>query len=119
MPFATFDFAFPIDLETMITTGDVEDGSQFELLRRHVGLPPAEDDDWFLGDLLITTLPDSYRGDAPLREPNVLIRPHVVGVVDDAPVPDWIERLDDAVYVSLGTVFPRHFPQVLNIAAAG
>ncbi|MBW3561249.1 MAG: hypothetical protein KY437_02005, partial [Actinobacteria bacterium] len=55
----------------------------------------------------------------PVREPHVLIRPHAVGVVDDAAVPDWIAQLDGAVYVSLGTVFPRYFPEVLNIAAAG
>ena len=119
IPFATFDFAFPIDLETMVTTGDLQDAAPLELLRRHVGLPSAMDPDWFIGDLRITTLPDSYRGRPRPRRPHVLIRPHVVGVVDDAPVPDWIEQLTGAVYVSLGTIFPRAFPGVLNMAAAG
>lgn len=119
VPFATFDFAFPFDFETMVTSGALEDATELDLLRGRLGLSAAGDPDWFLGDLLITTLPDSYRGGAPVREPNVLIRPHVVGVVDDASVPDWIEQLDGAVYVSLGTVFPRYLPGVLNIAAEG
>lgn len=118
VPFATFDFSFPIDLESMVRTDNV-DAHQFAHLRRHVGLARATDPDWFLGHLLITTLPDAYRGDVPVREPHVMIRPNAVGVADDAPVPDWIRQLDGAVYVSFGTVFPRHFPEVLNTAAAG
>lgn len=119
VPLATFDLSFPIDLETMVNRFDLEDGTPLERLRDHLGLPPTADRDWFLGDLVITTLPDSYRGDTPVREQHVLIRPHVVGVVDDAPVPDWVEQLRDAVYVTLGTIFPRRFPAVLNVAAAG
>lgn len=119
VPYATFDFSFPIDLATMLTNFDLEDGTPLDLLRDHLGLPPTADRDWFLGDLLITTLPDDYRGDTPVRDHQVLIRPHVVELVDDAPVPDWVEQLHGAVYVTLGTIFPRHFPAVLNVAAAG
>jgi len=119
VPFATFDWSFPVDLDTMLTQFDLKSDAPLGRLRDHLGLPPCFEHDWFLGDLVVTTLPERYRGDTPVRGQHVLIRPHVIDLVDDAPVPDWVERLHGAVYVTLGTVFPRHFPEVLNVAAAG
>jgi UDP:flavonoid glycosyltransferase YjiC (YdhE family) len=119
VPFATFDWSFPVDLDTMLTQFDLASDAPLGRLRAHLGLPPGREHDWFLGDLTITTLPERYRGDTPVRDRHVSIRPHVVDLVDDAPVPEWVEHLRGAVYVTLGTVFPRHFPEVLSVAAAG
>lgn len=119
LPLCTFDLTFPIDFHVMTTTGDIPDASELEALRQHVGLPPADDPDWFLGDLVISTLPNSYRGDRPLREPAMVVRPNVVELVDDAPTPGWVDDLDGAVYVSFGTVFPQMFPEVVATAALG
>ena len=118
VPLATFDLSFPSSFEVMVTTGDVEDAGPLEALRAHVGLPPATDDDWFLGDLRISTFPDRYQ--SALAEPaDVVIRPSAIDLVDDVTVPEWVEELDDAIYVSFGTVFPRWFPEVVECAASG
>lgn len=53
VPFATFDLTFPIDFHIMTTTGDVEDATELEALRTHVGLDPASDPDWFRGRLVL------------------------------------------------------------------
>ncbi len=119
VPFATFDWSFPVDLDTMLIQFDLASDAPLGRLRDHLGLPRSVERDWFLGDLVVSTLPERYRGAAPVRGQHVAIRPHVLDVVDDAPVPEWVEQLRGAVYVTLGTVFPRHFPEVLRVAAAG
>lgn len=129
IPFATFDLTFPVDHEVFLKTGDIEDDRDLDALRSHVGLGPATDPDWFRGELQISTFPDRYRdiqdearrsrGIAPCRRPDVVIRPPVLDAVDDAVVPDWVEDLDGAIYVSLGTIFPQWFPHVLGAAATG
>ncbi|MDX1659853.1 MAG: glycosyltransferase [Nitriliruptorales bacterium] len=129
IPFATFDLSFPVDHEVMVKTGDIEDDRDLDALRSHIGLDPATDPDWFRGALQISTFPDRYRetqedarqahGLRRSRSPDVVIRPPVLDGVDDADVPGWVEGLEDAVYVSLGTIFTRWFPEVLSTAAAG
>lgn len=119
IPFATFDFSFPFDMASMIASKALPDSAALDRLRAEVGLGATDDPDWFRGQLVISNLPDGYRRPQPLAEPNVVVRPNVLDVVDDADVPSWLGDTHRAVYVTLGTVFTRFFPEVLGVAARG
>lgn len=119
IPLATFDFSFPFGFDDLIGRYGRATGVALDELRGHVGLGPTSDRDWFSGRLRICTLPESYLGARHDGTKDVVIRPNVLRIVDDAVIPDWVGELEGAVYVSLGTIFTGGFPHVLEAAAAG
>ena len=119
VPLATFELTFPLDHHVMTTTGDLHDDAELQRLRDRVGLPPSPDPDWFLGQLQIGTFPAGYGEPAEPHGQRLTIGAHTQAPPATAPVPSWLEGLDDAVYVTFGTVFARAFPEVLTAAAVG
>ncbi len=119
VPLATFELTFPIDHHVMTTTGDLHDDTELQRLRDRVGLPPTHDPDWFLGQLQIGTFPAGYGDPAEPHGRRLIIGAHTPAHPATASVPSWLEGLDDAVYVTFGTVFAREFPEVLTQAALG
>ena len=119
VPLATFELTFPIDHHVMTSTGDLHDDTELHRLRDRVGLPPSVDPDWFLGQLQIGTLPTGYGAATEPHGKRLTIGAHTTATPVDTSEPSWLAGLDDAVYVTFGTVFAKAFPEVLAQAALG
>ena len=119
LPLATFELTFPIDHHGLVTSGDLPDDTGLQRVRDRVGLPPSLDPDWFLGQLQIGTFPAGYGHAVEPHGQRVTIGAHAEVAPTAGPAPSWLEELDDAVYVTFGTVFARAFPEVLTEAALG
>jgi len=113
------ELIFPIDHHGLVTSGDLPDDTGLQRVRDRVGLPPSLDPDWFLGQLQIGTFPAGYGHAVEPHGQRVTIGAHAEVAPTAGPAPSWLEELDDAVYVTFGTVFARAFPEVLTEAALG
>lgn len=125
IPLATFELTFPLDHEVLTTSGDLPDDGELQALRRQVGLGDSTDPDWFLGTLQLGTLPPGYVAAAGYahaatpRGTRVTIAAHRPDPTVVPPMPGWVDDLEAATYVSLGTVFAGAFPGVLTAAGLG
>lgn len=90
-------------------------------LRRQYGLPEGEPGDGLMGSLWLSSYPPTFgHVDDPIPHER-FVKPVVPGPGSDEPTPSWWDDIgDNAVYVTLGTVFneSRDLLRLLAIALA-